>query len=325
MYRFVLSIILIDIYTLVTGQVIQGTVCDKETGEAIGFAGIYFDGTFTGTTSDATGHFSLDISKYPNRAPTIGAMGYFTRTFPEISVKSPNIICLVPRKFEIKEITVGAKSLVGERKNNMGYFRKEFLGTTLNGRSCEIVNENDITFNYGSDDDTLVAYALAPLQIINRSLGYEITYYMDQFWYDRRSGSASFFGSIVYNKDLAAGFERGRIERRRRNAYSGSCMHFFRTLWLDDLDDTPFKVESSEGGRLEYTQIVTEGENGIKYLSYDVPLDVYYYSTWSRIEFIRDTIPFEETGFYDPHGITWKGRMGDQRAGDWLPYDYLPE
>jgi hypothetical protein len=224
----------------------------------------------------------------------------------------------------LEEVTVGARSLVGQRNKNLQIFRKEFLGTTRRARSCRILNEEELTFNYGSDQDTLRAFAYGPLQIINRLLGYEISYYLEAFTYDRNSGSTRFIGSIVYRKDLAAGFERGRMERRRKNAYSGSCMHFFRVLWHDELEGTPFVVRNSAEDRLDYHHLVEEGAGGIKYFSYPESLDLYYYTTWSRIDFTADRVSFEASGFYDPEGISWHGRMGNLRAGDWLPYDYLP-
>jgi hypothetical protein len=236
-----------------------------------------------------------------------------------------NFICLVPRSYPISEVTVGARSLVSQRNKNLKIFRKEFLGTSGYARSCRILNEGELTFNYGSDQDTLRAMAYGPIQVINQALGYEISYYLEEFIYDRNTGSTRFIGTIVYRKDLAGGFETGRIERRRKNTYSGSCLHFFRALWHDRLEDTPFVVRNLNGDRLGYSDLVLEGAEGMKYLSYPESLDITYYTTWSRIEFLAEKISFEASGFYDPKGITWKGRMGNLRIGDWLPYDYSPD
>jgi hypothetical protein len=188
------------------GQVIEGIVYDRETGRAIELADIYFDGTFTGTSSDSAGYFRLDVSKYANRALNVSAVGFHTQVFPSFLTDDLNYICLVPRRYEIEEVTIGAKSLVRARRKNMEIFKREFLGTSASARSCRIVNETDISFNYGSDGDTLEAYA-----------------------------------------------------------------------------------------------------------------------NWSHIEFKKDQVPFEASGYYDPQGIKWQGRMGNQRAGDWLPYDYSRE
>jgi hypothetical protein len=84
-------------------------------------------------------------------------------------------------------------------------------------------------------------------------------------------------------------------------------------------------VRSHTGERLDYPDLVEEGTEGINFLCYPEPLDIYYYTTWSRIEFLEDRVPFESSGFFDPEGVSWKGRMGNLRAGDWLPYDYSPE
>ena len=325
MYRWIPYFLLLHSAILLRGQVIEGMVYDQQTGRAVELADIYFDGTFRGTTSDSAGRFKLNISGYENRALSVGAVGYYTQSYPAVTTTSLNFICLVPRSYLLEAVTVGARSLVRQRRKNLQIFRKEFLGTSGRARSCQILNEPDITFNYGSDQDTLVAYAYAPIQIINHALGYEISYYLEQFLYDRNSGSTRFIGSIVYKKDLAAGFDRGRIERRRRNTYSGSCMHFFRALWHDELEKTPFKVRNDAEERLDYHQIVEEGADGIKYLSYPESLDLMYYTTWSRLDFRVERVPFEASGFYDPEGISWQGRMGNLRAGDWLPYDYNPE
>jgi hypothetical protein len=317
--------VLLQLAVLLQGQVIEGIVYDRESGAAIELADIYFDGTFAGTSSDSAGYFSLDVSKYPNRALNVSAVGYHTQTYPSFLTKGLNFICLVPRRYEIEEVTIGAKSLVRARRKNMEIFRREFLGTSASARSCRIVNESEITFNYASDEDTLEANAIGPIEIINRALGYRISYYLDRFSHDRRSGTTSFIGKIVYKEDLSAGFETGRYERRRRTVYSGSCMHFFRILWHGSLDDSPFEVRNAAEERLGCSQIVKAGANGIKFLSYQEPLDVFYYSNWSHIEFRKDKVPFEASGYYDPQGIKWQGRMGNQRAGDWLPYDYVPE
>ena len=67
---------------------------------------------------------------------------------------------------------------------------------------CKILNEEDITFNYDSDDDTVKAYALAPILIENKSLGYKITYYLDRFQYYKRTAATFFSGNMIFTEDL---------------------------------------------------------------------------------------------------------------------------
>jgi hypothetical protein len=52
-----------------------------------------------------------------------------------------------------------------------GFITDEFLGRAVYSNGCEILNEKDITFNYGSDSVTLRAIAFQPLQVHNKALG----------------------------------------------------------------------------------------------------------------------------------------------------------
>ncbi len=81
--------------------------------------------------------------------------------------------------------------------------------------------------------DTLKAFALKPILIINKALGYNITYYLDKFEYYKPGNSFFFMGNIIFNEDST---KKMLYERRRKNAFLGSRMHFFRALWTDDLN-----------------------------------------------------------------------------------------
>jgi hypothetical protein len=312
-------------YLLLQGQVIEGRVYDRETREAIEFAAIYFDGSLTGTTTDQGGHFILDISKYPNRPLTFSAVGYYSYKHQDITTGEPNIILLEPKRYEIEELTVSAKSLVRERRANLRLFTRELLGSSWNAHRCIITNEEAVTFNYGGDRDTLKAYALKPIVIQNRALGYQITYYMDQFHHDRNTGTTSFIGSIIYREDLATYSSIRSCERKRSITYKGSVLQLFRALWANDLETTAFKIENSIGTELGCGDLVIQDEMGNKYLSYGESLEVFYFTSWSQLEFLKERIPFEQNGFYDPSCARWRGRIARQRVADWLPCEYVPE
>jgi hypothetical protein len=55
---------LLTSYNLAYNQVITGTVLDKNTRAPVGFAMLYFNGSFVGTYSDENGKFELDVSKH---------------------------------------------------------------------------------------------------------------------------------------------------------------------------------------------------------------------------------------------------------------------
>ncbi len=201
--------LLILIFTMLQfisyGQVIKGVVIDKNTSKEIEFATVYFNGTSTGTCSDQYGNFQLDISRYVTKPITISAIGYYSKTMANFLVNDKNVIKLKPKVYSINEAAIQSKSLVRQRRINLRLFKEEFIGTTDNSWNCEILNEEDITFNYFNDEDTLKAYAKKPLIIKNSALGYNITYYLDVFEYYRDSKFVFFSGNFIFEKSKKEG------------------------------------------------------------------------------------------------------------------------
>ena len=209
-------------------QVIGGTVIDSQTEDVVGFASVYFSGTTIGTVTGEDGKFELDIAGQPLMPLTVSAVGYSSVTLAEYSVDEPLKIYLAPRVYEIAPIEVTTGSLERERRANLRVFRNEFLGRTSYARRCEILNEQDITFNYGSDRDTLRAIVLKPLQVRNNALGYIVTFHLERFEFYRKTGSVLYTGTFIF-REMSAGIgSMSQNESRRNNAYHGSVMHFFR-------------------------------------------------------------------------------------------------
>jgi hypothetical protein len=306
-------------------QVIRGRVLEKDSGTPVGFAYLYFSGTFNGTQTDASGNFELDVSKYSNLPLTISAVGYYSNTLNDFSIRKFHTVYLTPKLYMLSEVTVRSKSLARKRYENMRIFKDEFLGKTSNAGSCVILNENDITFNYNTDRDTLKAFALKPILVDNRALGYSITYYLDKFEYIRESKSFNFKGNIVFKEDLSVEAEdKSALEKRRRFAYLGSRMNFFRSMWYNELKSSGFVIRNSNNKVLSYRELVIEHE-GNKYLKYGEPLLISYYSrVLSILNFLDDSIYFRSDGYFDPAAATWEGELAIKRIADWLPYEYAP-
>ncbi len=326
MKKLLLLLILVNHLSFLFGQIIQGTILDKQTKEKIVYAAVYFSGTFNGTYSDQNGNFKLDVSKNLSMPLSISAVGYYSVTLNNFSTGKPLTIYLTPKIYDLNEVVIKAKSLVRERKSNLLLFKNIFLGQTYNADHCMILNENDITFNYGSAKDTLRAYASKPLQIVNTALGYKITYFLDKFEYDRKSRTFFFKGEIIFNEDFTMNVNQKQLyDLQRRGAYLGSRMQFFRNLWADNLKNAEFVVQNLSGENLNYKNLVFEKSNNKKYLTYPENLIISFKSEFikSYIVFLRDSVFFDGTGYFDASCISWEGEMASQRIGDLLPYEYV--
>lgn len=280
-----------------------------------------------GTTTDQNGNFSLDISRYATMPITVSAIGYYSVVVSDYSVDIPLIINLKPKIYKIKEVVINPdKSLRRKREECLQIFKNAFLGTTENSQRCKIINENDISFNYYSDHDTLKAFASKPILVENRALGYNITYYLDIFEYYKKSKRIYFSGNILF--DEATTFkERPQqyYERKRKYAYLGSRMHFFRTLYAEDSTSTGFTVFDTTSHKLSFKRIVTQDINGQKFVRSTGDLRIYYYQNYSRISFLTLNAYFDQNGYFDPQSFEWDGDLAVKRIADWLPYEYKLE
>ncbi|MGE5458717.1 MAG: carboxypeptidase-like regulatory domain-containing protein [Methanococcaceae archaeon] len=324
MKKLILSILIFCNVIAAFGQIIKGTIFDKETGKIIDYAAIYLSGTFVGTNTDKGGNFQLDISKNASMPLSVSAVGYSSVTLNNFSTTEPLTIYLTTKIYNLNEVIISAKSHAGERRANLILFKNIFLGTTFIAKRCKILNENDITFNYDSDKDTLRAYTTKPLQIENRLLGYKITYFLDQFEYDRENATFFYEGNIIFNEEMTSvESQKKSFERVRKDVYIGSRMHFFRELCADNLKAAGFLVQDQSKEKLSYKKLVVE-ESDHKYLSYKGNLTISYYSkvNKSQIVFLKDRVFFDNTGYFDASGLSWEGQMGTQRVGEVLPYEY---
>jgi len=323
MRKFILIFLFINLHIVAYNQVIKGTILDQQTHDKISFAYIYFNGTFVGTNSDKNGNFELDISKYVSMPLTISALGYYSVTMNIVSSGKPVIINMKPKVFELNEVVVSAKAHNRERKENLRLFRNTFLGETRNAQECEITNENDIILI--SDNDTLKAFSSNPILIDNKALGYKVTYFLDEFVLCKKSDSFFFSGNIIFTEDLTTEETQKKIfEIRRKLAYLGSRMHFFRSLWENDLDSVKFIVKNPADENLSYNNLVIQEDSLIKYLQYPEELGICYHTSLpsTYIIFLEEEVYFDKNGYFDPTGISWQGEMARRRIADWLPYEY---
>ena len=319
----ILVFLLINPFISAFSQAIKGTVFDKKTNKIICYATVYINGTFVGTTTDQNGNFELNVSKKNRSMPvTISCIGYYSSTLSDFSKTEQLKVYLQPQLYELNDVVISTKTLKRKRKKYLNLFRDEFIGTTANARGCKILNEQDITFNYDSDNEKIKAYALPPILIENKALGYKITYYLDKFEYYKRVQATFFSGNIIFNEDLTKDSTQAKSYNiRRKYAYFGSRMHFFRVLCSGDLKPSGFTVRDLSHKTLKLDAIVYKDEGQNRFLSYSSSILIEYNERKSTIDFIKKPVYFDESGFFN-QGIKWTGDMAVQRIADWLPYEY---
>jgi hypothetical protein len=321
MKKYILILLFAFTSLIAYNQIIKGVVIDSQTKNRIPFATLYFNGTSTGIIADHDGNFELNMDKYPSKALTISAIGYYSKSITDLSGLEELTIRLQAKVYEIDEAKIHSKSLVRKRKANLRLLRRELIGETENAWYCKILNEEDITFNYFEDEDTLKAFASKPIIIRNKALGYNITYYLDKFEFYRNTDFTYFMGNFIFEEDSTI-TDRDLVKENRLKAYSGSRMHFFRSLWAQKLSSNNYKITDLKGKKIKYKNIVIVDEDGNKFVSYDGQLLIYFGHKQTKVAFSQ-LVYFNKYGDFSPYGIRWLGGMADKRIADWLPLDYL--
>lgn len=324
MKKYLFFVMLIACCSQSYGQVIRGIIMDANTKETIPNATVYYDQTFNGTITDKDGSFELQIFNNGSLPLVFSAIGYCSVSYTKYSASEIMEIYMEPKIYNIDEVSVNAESLEKIRRRNLRIFKKQFLGTTSNAKHCEILNEKDITFNYDFESDTIKAYAMNPIRIVNYALGYKIDYYLNKFEYFKKTASTSFRGTFIFTEDLNMPGESNRSYKvNREYSYYGSRMHFIRSLYLDSLSQANYQVRNQQYDTLDVPDLIyvdTEGQRFLKNVG-DI-LIRYDKINRSIIRFKKDYVLIDESGYFDPDGINWTGEMGSQRMADWLPYEY---
>jgi hypothetical protein len=338
-------IVLIGSFSAAHCQTFKGTVYDRSTDSTLSFAIVYISGTSIGTYSDIHGNFELDLSKYSSMPITISLLGYYSVTLSEHSSNKMYNIYLSPKIKELNEVVVSGKK--GKWETYLRIFKREFLGETENASECDILNENDLRFSYYSDGSTLREFSSKPILIHNKALGYTISYYLDKFKYSRKRGemgelieTSTILGNYLFKDDLLtlSESEKRKVEERRKSAYLGSRMHFFRLLSLGNLkqtgkyniflsDNTPVSKGFSIGSKttINSDSFVNKKDSLSGYLKYEGELYITYALKSTIIKVKLDSVYFEKDGYYDPIGVEFSGDMSKQRIGDLLPFEYEPK
>jgi len=206
--------------------IIQGKVINEATGTPLQGTSIYFNNTTIGTSTNADGRFSLPLPEIENAELIISSVGYQRLVYkPEAAtIQNKTIVFkLVQKEEELKDILILTDAV---RKKYLAIFEREFLGITEEASHSNIQNKKDIYFTSGDSKNSFKAYSDTPLTIINKMLGYKVSFELVEFFYDQQNGRTSYYG---YTRFDEMG-DKNRWVKNRKRCYYGSTMHFYRSL-----------------------------------------------------------------------------------------------
>ena len=220
---------------------IRGRVTDIETQLPLKGASVYINNTTKGSITNDNGDFELGPLQ-PGRYEVVASfVGYDALLYSaEIRTSNLRISFKVEKKEEIlREVLVLSSEL---RKRYLDIFKKYVIGQSVAADHCQIKNIEEVQFASGETKDEIVAYTEKALVIESPELGYTIHFDLLVFYYNKVTSAAYFYGYtrfVDWGKDEKT---KKKWIRKRRDAYEGSTVHFFRSLVNKQLAKEGFTV-----------------------------------------------------------------------------------
>lgn len=272
-YFFILFLMLA---TISFGQIsISGNVVNIKTNEAIAGANVFISNTSYKTVTNAQGKFVLDNLNIQKGELIVNALGYKHEVINIDSKTAATLtISLEAQVKELDVVLIQSFEKDGYRKWGR-LFNDGFIGNLHESIDCTIENTNALKFYYNKKTGTLSVSANEPLKIINKALGYEIDYTLEEFEYNTRSNILFFSGYPVFTEIQKGKRKMRKWQEKRNDCYRGSVIHFMRALYRNKLTEEGFVVQKADkilnekkaAYKRELRKNITEQKNGVIILS----------------------------------------------------------
>ena len=331
---------------------LTGSVAEKGN-VAIPGASVFLEGTTMGTQTDANGHYVLKNIPAGRHRLVASMVGYVPKmVFIELPGKTSELtFSLEEDNKTLAEVrVVGSQDKTWEKQFRA--FEKGFLGENYHRKEVYITNREVVDFPENAD--VFTAKAAQPVQIVNKTLGYKITYFMDNF--EKTASLTAYKGLASFEKLVPEDAKQERRwQRNRVEAYEGSLKHFLKAFIENRMEEEGFNAYLLKP---EYLSNLRRGlffdRNNERHVAFKVP-DLLGATSLEGVTTIEWRIPMEivfnkkrvmrpifidapypytilipkgliqvtNTGdIMNPYSIEMRGDMGKIGMADLLPLDF---
>nr|WP_287936652.1 carboxypeptidase-like regulatory domain-containing protein [Algoriphagus sp.] len=246
-----MRLILLLLFFLVQGlgfsQTIIGTVREKSSGLPLPFANVFVSNTTFGKATDKDGKFRIS-GNLPQEIEVVASfVGYITEV-KKVSIRGQSEI-LLDFELSFNESNLSEIELKAKRdkawEREFRRFEEVFLALPDDSYKpkIEIVNPWVVDFEkvrVQNGANYLKASAQEPIKIINRALGYEIDYYLQDFRV-LRVGSR-FYGQVFYEPIQGEPEQEEAWDLARDENYYSSIRYLNQSILLNLADTKHFRI-----------------------------------------------------------------------------------
>lgn len=310
----------------------SGFVLDAFTEEPLMGVSIFYDASTIGTITDEKGFFELTSEKIMTTNLVVSYIGFETIILDGSTTGLLKNILLKEKAIKLDEVVLKPDNW--SRQKKLAIFRRQFIGSTPASLRCKILNEDAIRLYYDQDKNILYAYADKPIIINNNSLGYSITYTLNDFevqFFDTPSGSSgvnaersAYFVGLAFFSELNPKKKKSQLNKQKK-LYAGSTLHFMRALSKKRLALEGFQVFKNKLEVEPYSEFRLDFKKEV----------VQIFQSGEELSILYDkkeqsSIKIENSFFYvdnygnhmPPKNVLIGGEMAQLRIAGMLPLDY---
>jgi hypothetical protein len=343
---------------------ISGRVINAADKKPVANASVFLSNATVGGKTNDEGVFLLNNIRAGQYELVVSFVGY--ETYRQIvrgnnaGINLPTIE-MVAKTTELNVVNIRPDP---EWERNYDNFKREFLGDSEIARQCKILNPEMLDLEFDSKAFRLTASSYDFLEIENKALGYRIKYLLTKFVKDGKTNMLYFEGSALFADMKGSKAKMRRWEKRRNQVYTGSSMHFLRSVIANITKENHFEVfrlirtpnPAYNGLNHKYfntlinrplnveNYIKRTDQKGLFAIKYDDCLYIEYNAKPSKnkndgasleieqpaqpasiIDFVDAYALFDNNGVITtPSALVFEGKWGKSRTAEMLPVDFEP-
>lgn len=262
---------------------ITGKVINADSKSPLARASVFLSNSSVGTASQENGSFILSGIRPGQYTLVVSLLGYeqYEKTIL-VGPETINLTIQIAQKpLMLREVVIQSSA---DWKKNFEAFKKEFIGSNENAKYCTILNPKVLNITYNPTKQILHADADEFLIVENKALGYRVKFLLNDFAQDKIAEIVSQKGQRIFEELPGSEAQKKKWHEKREEAYHGSSMHFFRSLYTDKLTQDGFQIYQFT--RTLNPQRPTDEEIRRKVrIFYDMqrPDSQKYYIDWSKV------------------------------------------
>lgn len=240
-FRWLIILILFPLITLAQNGIITGKVSRADNKAPLPLANVFLSNTTSGTSTATDGTFTLSHLKQGQYTLVVSILGYedYSKTIFVGQEPISLDIVLSAKTTELRDVIVTTPA---NWKINYEQFVKEFIGVDDNAKSCYVLNPHAVNLIYHKSQQELEAYTDDFLIVDNMALGYRVKFLVSEFTSSKLTGITGYVGQRLFQELPGSKKQQEEWRKKREDAYYGSAMHFYRSLYTNKLDSDGFII-----------------------------------------------------------------------------------